>query len=160
MKIATDILREKFGKIKLEILKQDNVTREIMIVSEKKVCSYAIVKFNLDVARKISRAHKKILGGGLLAQTLRERKIKFRREEICSFFYFAPEVVKKIFGINEGKVYVKRVDIVIKKEVYASIFELYSSKLDFCDLYENVSGSILKSLENLNSRFNCNGFIV
>lgn len=157
-RLATDLLEQKFGSLRIEVVKQTAQERIVCILakSDDRPLEWTLVKFNAETIEQYKEIHKAVTGGAFMGKTFRRAGVAFKRQELASFQYLISAKFKKLFNIKAGKLSVKYVSIRIgaQQHEYARNLEVYSPQVPWPHQtrqstkdHRNTALKLLKELE-------------
>lgn len=127
-KLSTDILKEEFGAIRLDIvLRKGNLrTSCIRRVSDNAAVACSKVLFHDEGIKVFDQFHKDILAGGKIGETIQHSGVPHERiESEFSQVRMDPDIIS-LFGTKRDVCMSRTVEYRIRSLPYASITEFYN----------------------------------
>ncbi len=125
MNSAFDELEARFGNLYLVVVEQNDKKRVSLTLDNRKtVLSLNIVTYCNVVDREF---HSRVLSGEPIGRTAKDMDLEFIRSEKGEYTLTLPSELEDILGGSE--VLLKEVEVSIGSELYATIYEIYSSKV-------------------------------
>ncbi len=132
-KLHTDVLEEKYGPIRSEVIRHDDEVREVKMIDESGISrTYALTFFTFDRSNKeVLAIDEEIKRGGLIGKVFREHGYEVRKNVISVFVIDMPDFLKKDMGTEDVMAKVRLSEFYAKKEegepiIYGVVSEIYS----------------------------------
>ncbi|OHA58240.1 MAG: hypothetical protein A2571_03210 [Candidatus Vogelbacteria bacterium RIFOXYD1_FULL_44_32] len=132
-KLHTDVLEEKYGPVRAEVLRHDNEIREVHIVDESGVSrTYALTFLTFDKNNKeIAEIDQEIKNGGLIGKTFRDHGYEIRKNVIHVYTVELPDWLKSRFENESNEAKARLSEFYAKKKdesplIYGIVTEIYS----------------------------------
>ena len=129
-KLVSENLSDEFGKIYLEIIFQDHLSRTSCFrrVSDDEVLSYHIVEFGEEGIKALGKDHTEVIDGGYIGEVIKKSRVKYERvvsETSSTALNFG---LSFLFGTKMPCCNTERINYKIKSVSYAEIHEFYNPK--------------------------------
>lgn len=132
-KLHTDVLEEKYGPVHSEIIRHDDLVREVDIVDEKGISrTHALTFFSFDRENnELNKIDEEIKNGGLIGKVFRDYGYEVRKNVIKVFLIDLSEELKKKMMVTDQKAKVRLSEFYAKKLgsdpfIYGVVSEIYS----------------------------------